>query len=273
MTVWIFGASGSAMMENTPDQWMQKLAQLLHTDVKSLAILGASLDFNYQKFQQIRHLIKTNDVIVLYMPGFERRWFFKDRPSDTVMLEINTTDDEEKAIENYIRYLDNPEHHELYLLNFLCNVNHITKKLMLKSIMLNPFVDLENFIEKNKSLFPNIHIAKGQMVYVTCDEYKSGLLKRLGSTRGIDILENDLRLNHMCRTNHIILANKIFNYVTNNDPVIIEGFEQDIYTEQSVTNDDFIKYELFDKKYRKNANLEKIELVDNIFYRVKNDAL
>ena len=167
MTVWVFGASGSAMMENTPDQWMQKLAQLLNTDVKSLAIHGASLDFNYQKFNQIRYNIKNKDVIILYMPGFERRWFFKDRPSDTVMLELKANADETHAIEQYIRYLDNPEVHELYLINFLCNVDHLTKKLNLTTILLNPFVDLENFIETKKDMFPHIHVAKGQMVYIT----------------------------------------------------------------------------------------------------------
>lgn len=272
MTIWVFGASGSAMMENTPDQWMQKLATLLHTDVKSLAIFGASLDFNYQKFNQIRYNIKNKDIVILYMPGFERRWFFKDRPSDTVMLELKATPEENNAIEQYIRYLDNPEVHELYLLNFLCNVDHLTKKLNLTTILLNPFVDLENFIDTKKDLFPHIHIAKGQMVYITCDEYKSGLLKKTGNTRGIPIMENDLRLNHMCRSNHLILADKLYNYVKNQIPVTIDGFKENIYTEDAVTDPGFIEYELFDKKYKKDADLVLCESFDNIVYKTRNDA-
>lgn len=272
MTIWVFGASGSAMIDNVPDQWMQKAASLLNTDVKSLAIFGASLEYNYQKFNQIRNKIKENDVIVLYIPGFERRWLFKDRPGDTVILEINASHEENKAIEQYIRYLDHPEIHETYLLNFLCNVNNLTKKLNLKTILLNPFIDLENFILSKTNLFPYIHVVEGQMVYVTCDEYKSGLLRQTGSTRGIPILENDLRLNHMCRSNHLILAEKIYNYVKNNIPIDLTGFKEDIYTTESVKDKDFVEYELFNAKYKRGADLILIETEDNLFYRTMYDA-
>lgn len=272
MTVWVFGASGSAMIENLPDQWMQKTATLLDTDVKSLAIFGASLEFNYQKFNQIRNKIKENDVIVLYIPGFERRWLFKDRPSDTVILEINASPEENKAIEQYIRYLDHPEIHEIYLINFLCNVNNLTKKLNLSTILLNPFIDLENFIASKTNLFPSIHVAEGQMVYVTCDEYRAGLLRQTGTTRGIPILENDLRLNHMCRSNHLILADKIYNYVKNKAPIDLLGFKENIYTNDAVKDKDFVEYELFNTKYKRGADLILIETEDNLFYRTMNDV-
>lgn len=273
MTVWVFGASGSAMMYDLPDQWMQKTASLLNTDVKSLAIFGASLEFTYQKFNQIRNQIKENDVVILYIPGFERRWLFKDRPGDTVILEINTTKQEQEAIEYYIRYLENLEVHKTYLLNFLCNVNHLTKKLNLTTILLNPFIDLEEFINSKKELYPNIHVADGLMVFVTCDEYKSGLLKKMGTTRGIPILENDARLNHITRSNHLILADKIYNYVTNKIPINIkEGFIENIYTEENIKDKDFVEYELFNNIFKKDARYDIIETEDNIVYKVKNDA-
>lgn len=273
MTLWIFGASASTLMDNVPDQWMQKAASLLNTDVKSLAIFGASLEFNYQKFNKIRNRIKENDVIVFYIPGFERRWFFKDRPGDTVLLDMANNKEEQNAIDLYITYLENTSIYEVYFLNFLCNVEYLTKKLNLNTIILNPYIDLEEFINLKKGFFPSIHVAKGLMVYVTCDEYQAGLLRKLGNTRGVEILDNDLRLNHMSRSNHLILADKIYNYVKNKTPIdVTTGFKENIYTEEAIKDPEFVKYELFDMKYRKDAELTLIESLDNIVYKTRNDA-
>lgn len=245
MTLWVFGASGAQMMKGVDDQWMQKAAHLLDTDVRSLALNGSSLEYAYYKFNQIRNDIKTNDIIIFSVIGFERRWLFRDRPSRSVLVDpLTYNKDEEKAVISYRRYLDFKEIHEVYFLNFLSNLNYITNKLNLRTILLNPYLDIEEFLLAKKNFISSIYVAQGLMIDVICNEIKSNFLT---GNNTADFFDNDPRLNHLTRSNHLILANKIVDYIKYGvDINLNQDFVENIFVKENINDPEFIKNELFD---------------------------
>lgn len=243
MTVWVFGASGSHVIDNEPDQWPRHLANLLNTNVNSLALTGTSLDYMYQKFMEVRNDIAENDVILISVIGFEREWLFKDYPHKSMLFAPPNDDRRYKeAIEYYIRYLQSKELQELKLINFLYNLDYLSKQKNLKTILIIPYVDIGEFLNYKKDLFPHLHIAKGLLIEVSCNEIEKNILRRQQYIN----FDDDRRLNHLTRSNHIILSQKIHNWITQEIPVdLTEGFVENHYTDDAKKNTEFIKYELF----------------------------
>lgn len=244
MTVWIFGASAAHLLDNEPDQWSRHLANSLNTDVRSLAFTGSSLDYMYYKFNEIRQDIKENDVIVISVIGFERQWLFKEYPHKSMLFSPPSEDKLVlEAIELYIRYLQSKEITEVYLINFLYNLNYISKNKNLKTILLVPYADVNEFFIYKKELFPHLHIAKGLLLEVSCNEIEKDILKR----KQYISFDNDTRLNHFIKSNHLILSKKLYDYVVNDIPVnLTEGFMENVLTNEAQKDPQFIKNELFD---------------------------
>lgn len=205
MTLWIFGDS-YAQANNVPEQWMYKTANELNTEVKSLATNGTALEFTYQRFNIARKRINKNDVVVIVLTDFDRRWFFKQYP-EFAEKDVSPTDNkkENKAIRLYRDYLDHKEIHRTYLLDFLYNLHSLTEELSLHTIVLPVFADVEEFLTDKKDFFPLFNFAEGKL---------------------IDIAKNtDVNLNYMTQNVHEILTQKLLDNIKNNTAINLKkGF-------------------------------------------------
>lgn len=267
MNLWVFGASFAEILDEE-DQWPIKCATLLNANLISLALGGSSLEYTYKKFNEIRPYVKENDVLIFNLTGIDRRWFLKDRPELSILLSTpEIQSDQNKAVENYRRYLDRPDIQEIYFNNFLNNVHALTKKLSLHTILLI-FTDVDALIKQEE--FPLFNISKGTLLNTTLDEIdkSNGFYDKI-----IEWMHHsDPRLNHLCKSNHDILVDKILNNYHNKTPIdLAHGFLKNNFTEQMMNDENFIKSELFnnavhEKLYKSN----KQERIDRIEETVAN---
>ena len=194
MTLWIFGDT-YVQANDINEQWMYKLAHELKCDVNSLAMNGTALEFTYQRFNIARQKIKQYDTVIVALTNFDRRWFFKQYPQ-VAETDKSPTDNkkETKAIELFRKYLDHKEIYQVYLTDFMFNLQAITEELELSTIVLPSFEDVENFLADKKHLFPLIEIAEGN----------------LSSLTGNNV---EIILNHMNASKHQILMQKLLKYI------------------------------------------------------------
>jgi len=245
MTLWVFGDSFAQMKDNTPEQWMQKAATDLGTTPWSMGLNGSSLEFTYHRFNIARKKIEGNDVVVLVLTGLDRRWFFKDFPGHNSNTSPRGDKKETKAIELYREHLDfNPDVHKVYLIDFLFNVHALTEKLNLHTIIIANFLDVYDFLLDKRNRFPLFNFANGILLDVSMYEYTYEFFDKdnQGKTYG----DNDRRLNHLLKTNHLILAKKIVENVKNKTTIdLTTEFEKHLMSEDAVNDPTFSKNELF----------------------------
>jgi hypothetical protein len=243
MTLWVFGDSFSLTSNNlNPNQWMHKVAADLNTDVKAFGLYGSSLAFTFQKFNLARNKIQQNDILIINITGTDRQWFFKNYPQHNSNESPTNNNLETEAIDNYRRFLDyNQDVKFTYLLDFLYNVQYLTKKLNLHTIILINLRDEYNFIESKRTLFPLLSIASGLLLDISVNEFIPDAVHILNKGA------NDPRLNHLIRSNHLVLADKILNNIKNKNRIdLTKGFTEKVITTESFTDVNFIKEELFD---------------------------
>lgn len=254
MTVWVFGAS-YAKDYGFKDQWMAKLARDLNTKLVCYALDGCSLDYAYQKFNNVRSQIKENDVVVVTLTTHVKRWFFKYKPEQNIVIHYdeNTTPTnfkfttvtknpkESEALAAYYESLNNPEVYEDYTLNFFYNLEYLTKKLNLHTVIITSYYDTEIWLKDKKELFSSLNFSIDKLLDVSLLEYTKRYF--------IDMEHGtitDMRVNHLTKSNHEILANKILDNIKNKTPIdLTKGFVKHILDENSMKDPAFIHAELF----------------------------
>jgi hypothetical protein len=254
MTVWVFGDSFAEHYPGLKEQWMQRVTNELKTDIVSFGLSASSVEYTYQKFNLIRNKIKENDVVIVALTSYQRRWFFKYYPGDLVKIYnpggfddykeyLKAPSGNPKEEEALIAYADNLNHKELqeiYLLNFLYNLDYITKKLNLHTIVLINLYDINQLMKDKKDLFSKIHFSENMMLDIYLKEFtKEHIINNALATM-------DPRVNHMIKSNHIILANKILDNIKNNTPIDLgAGFVENVINEKTLEHQQFINDELF----------------------------
>lgn len=252
MTVWTFGDSYAESYQK-PDQWMHRVATKFDYQVNSFGRVGSSMEYTFDKFYSVRNQISNNDIILLALTTYNRRWFFRQHPEHTAYPAPQTSflnpkliysdtgfENINEALELYEDNLKNMKVHETYLLNFLYNLDYVSQKQNTKTIVLINFYDTENFLANKKSEWPNIHFAEEKLLSISLNEYAKAYFSKH------DFSKKDVRINHMIRSNHIILANKIIDYIIDNVPVDLRyGFNEHIIVEGFEDDYDFVKNELF----------------------------
>lgn len=254
MTVWVFGASYAKLYENLTDQWTQQIAASLHTDLRNFSIAGSSIEYIYYNFNNNRQDIKDNDIVILPLTTNSRRWFFKDYPAHGAHNVTGTDFRTPKsiydptgfpeidiALTEYEDCLNNHDVFNTYLYNFMMNVDYLTYKKNLKTVVMLSYYDTEYFFKDIRDDFKHLHLAKGKLVDISINELGKDFINNIDIGGTFD----DHRINHMIKSNHTILANKILNYVRFNQKVVFDGFVERVVRLDAWTDPEFVKNELF----------------------------
>lgn len=242
MTIWTFGDSFSKHFKkskhfnNLSDTWIERISHKLDQPVISNSKPLLTLEHTFENFNNMRKEIKENDVVIITITNIDRRWFFRDHPLK--VLYLNTI--EQKAVNN-CSHLDNLlETQETYIINFLYNLNTITRKLNLHTIVLPSFYDAEVLLNKIKLNFNDLHFSDISLGTVSYNEFLEGY--------SLPDFGKDPRVNHLTKNNHIILSHKILENIQNKKLIeLTSGFENN-FIDQNLLNDPFFKKEqLFDE--------------------------
>ena len=241
MTLWVFGDSFSRHFKYVPDTWIYRIGTLLNCDIKAYSRRGVSLEYTYQQFNSVREDIVANDVCIITLTTFRRKWFIKDEPQ----MPYRRCEDTEvnNAIDYYNEYLNYQDTiDELRLLNFLYNVEYLAKKKHVQTIVFINFEDENVFLRDKKHLFPHIHFVNGYLHDLSLDEF----VERSPTIWDWLLVTSDNRLNHLTRTNHFILVDKVINYLQNQVPITLkQGFKTGFVTEEMLNDPQFNIDELY----------------------------
>lgn len=238
--VWLFGGSYADMV-NEPefiDQWGHQLGY----PIQSLALGGTSTDYIYEKFNEVRDQIDHDDIVIVVLTSLDRRWFVRDDPANSPWIHHVKNKRYNRhyteAVKSYLLYLEHREIYKSYLTNFFYNLHDLTIKKNLHTIIMKSFsFDRISFKE-----FPQFHVAKGCLYKVSENEFDLQFSKKYPEL----VKGNDIRTNHMIKSNHKVLANKITRNIKKKSPIDLNrGFVKGVLNKRSLNNSKFKDKELF----------------------------
>jgi hypothetical protein len=266
--LYIIGDSFAVMKQENinPNVWPILLSQRLGYNLSNTSCSGASQDWLLNQLHQIRKQITPDDQLIITLSDCNRFWFFEDfpdvaEPRATELGEI-IGKDRAKAAEYYFRYIQRDSLSINHQISRLGLIAHLTTLYNWK-----PPIILLSFQEHvpEQELFPNLIFSKGALIYdVSNKELEVGTNDHI-FFKGIDV-----RHNHMCLSNHTILADKLYNQIVNNQPLDLTfGFIKDIlknnYADLEFANKELSLDAL---EHRTKMLASKSSLSDNWFRRI-----
>ena len=235
MSIWIFGDSYADPFKCVPnlDKWTEKIAIEMNLPTFNFGKCGSSLVYTYTKFYEVKDNIQSDDILIISLTDLDRHWFFGDRPELGTQRELTKDQglsEENTALKYYTLYLDNKLHQIPSLYNFLCAVELLTIQKKLHTIILPNFSDVREYFDTTEDKFTCLNIAKGKMLDISIIETKRENIDKFIKD-GINLLGSfDYRINHMCKTNHQILVEKLKKNIFDKTEIdLTSGFVENIY--------------------------------------------
>lgn len=230
MTLWCFGDSYVDPNKNSSNPvWTAMIGEKLNCSVQNLGMCATSLDYTYMCFDSA--LIQERDHVIIVLTDLHRRFFFLDSPETSSLHQLdNVSSNKSNAMKHYFTFLSNPKAYTINLKNFLYRVQSLSEKKNLKTVVFNAFVSTVFVHELD---LPNLHIVPNTLFEVSQNEISRDVARA-------DFVKKDPRANHLCVSNHKILADKVVNYVTRNTPITLNNMLTNIVTRTSY----------FDQKFR-----------------------
>ena len=213
--------------------WTKSIGKTLGIEYKNLAQGATSLEYTYGEFELHHQKFVPGDILIVGITNEDRFNFFPDRQRLSTLWAFDAKmhrylPEEKTAVEYYLKYLYNPANQSRHLINFLHNVQDVTKRKSLRTIIIQT-LGLSNYT--NSLLYPGrfdkLYIATGTLHSISMSELAVGQNSDISHDKnGID-----MRYNHLCKSNHDILSGKILKHLTDNDPIdLTVGFNKKIIT-------------------------------------------
>jgi hypothetical protein len=229
-----------------PRQVAQGLARHLGTEVllENHSRMGVSQDYCWEFLQMLlEYKITPDDYLIVALTHPSRFWFLDHMPelsnSSIVDLDDHCTKDEARAIESYIRYIQRPRLDLIFMNNRMGYLAYqIQKKKLHRPVVIKCFgqdVDqAEAWTEMNwaKGVLMD-DVQRWEFEDVDCD-------KDAAFWHGLDA-----RYNHMCLSNHEILAEKLtHSLITDEACDLTEGFIKGLIKKNAMQDEEFVDKEL-----------------------------
>jgi hypothetical protein len=243
----VFGDSFAYRNDDNPHTWMALTADKFNLDLKIAAVPGSGQDYTFGQLYHFRHFITPNDrvVVVLTEPG--RRWLFKDKPEYSNIYIFNykevLSSDECKKLESYVKYIQDDSLDNLAMINRLGWLDSLaSRQRWNKPLVIKAF---DMVIDEDE--YPHLSFAQGCLTNVSRNEFIGNHLEVL---RGYDF-----RYNHLCLSNHKILAAKLIDYYSRGSTVdLTTGFKSSIIADNFYRDSNFVQTELYSEAYKRWAN-------------------
>jgi len=238
-TVWVFGDSYADLWKHRSQRipiWSEQVATLCNMNLKNSGMGATGVEWVFKHYHEALPNIKKDDIVIFTITKFTRRWILKSQPglSSHELLERGTWTNrlnslfinEDENLE-YLGVLADPNE-ELLIAEtelFLDAVEAHMKRIGFKVIAFPCFKDCTSVCNIKRDLFIEVNgwlynITKGESAESEATVIRNFLAKNV-----------DLRFNHMCETNHFILAEKIKKALDENTSIdLLEGFKTDFLT-------------------------------------------
>lgn len=206
--LWVFGDSFSDMPQTrTEYSWQNLLANKLRiTGIENRACPGASNDWIFYTVTSNINNLAGDDYVVIQTTQKHRQWFFRDRPTIgnywIADFEKFVTPDQRKAVDMYVDHLQSDLIDNVRWTQFSLALERLTPSIAARVLVLPGFESVNGVI--------------GTLLEVSDNEFidQENIQQYFYSNQGIDP-----RNNHLSAENHKILAEKIFNFFSNNEMI------------------------------------------------------
>lgn len=243
MTLWIFGDS-FAHMAGQNGSYASRILDAFPSlgNIKEHGWCSTALGYTYEKWESNRDKFEKDDLAIIVITSLGRKYFFPDMPGWSYPSGIEqipnytASDQQKKAFNLYYKYLRRSTEENIGLINFL----HAVQDTGIKSVILPAFPDSEEIIESVRSRFTRLMIASGNLHDIARGEVAP-------EVDYPNAQEMDRRNNHICRSNHVILANKIIAAITGENHIDLKrDFLRNIVTRERLEDKDWRSRELTD---------------------------
>ena len=241
--LYVIGDSFAVMRQEriNPNVWAILLSQKLGYNLSNTSCSGASQDWLLAQLHRIKKQITPDDQLIITLSDCNRFWFFDDFPDVAEPRAIELGEiighDRAKAAEYYFRYIQRDSLSINQQLSRLGLLSHLTSLYNWR-----PPIVLLSFQDHvpEQELFPNLIFSKGTLIYDV-----SNLELESGNNDHVFFKGVDVRYNHMCLSNHSILADKLYNLIVNKQPLdLTSGFIQGVLKKDFDTDLEFCNSEL-----------------------------
>jgi hypothetical protein len=257
-TLWIIGDSFSQPRKNfdTPLIWTEQVAALLSLDLGVNVELvnesnyGVSQDYCwfYLQVWLSEHRIKPQDYVIVVLTHPNRYWYIDQHPDlsnghHILDLEDHITEDQSRAIELYMKEIQRPRLDTIQQMSRMgwlayARVNHkLRRPLVIRAFEFDLY---------EAGGYPDLNISKGNLSSVQNAEFQGN--QEQATSRYFQ--GTDPRYNHLCLSNHKILAGKVADALKNDRELdLTEGFISDIFQDGTMDDSEFCARELNPELY------------------------
>lgn len=230
--LWLTGDSFSVTLkDDDPDRvWLKQVAKGLGDyELKNCSYPGTCQDWAWGFLELNANDISSDDQIIVVLTEPSRYWFFEEHPTITNshILDFDKAIDHPErvqAVELFIKHIQRHNldyQHCLHRLGWLNNMVHVKKwkkPLIIHGANQNHFG--QDYLDK-------LNFSIGNLTGVSFFE----------KGEEIEFRGFDMRYNHLCLSNHDILAEKVINALTTGERLdLTTGFIQGIYTSKLLDN-------------------------------------
>lgn len=240
-------------LKNKADTWINQVAAELstrhdHLDVVNYSQYGVAQDFCWTNISNVMDVITDQDYLIIAVTHPNRFWYFDKHPNLSNAYSIKNMQqylgkDEITAVQMFMQFIQRPELDTLHqILRMKSLAYDIVKKKLRRPLMLNCFFTDISAVENLEELM----WAQGNLFNIQAQEYHDGEEDSTSYFNGIDC-----RFNHMCLSNHTIMAQKVVAaFDSNQGPDLDQGFVTGLLKKDSLTDENFCKQELDHNKLR-----------------------
>jgi hypothetical protein len=226
------------------DSWPKLLEKKLGAEVVNKSLIGSSQDYAWTHLHLCQSHITPDDYIIVCLTHPARYWFFHHYPSLSKIDQIwayetiHGVDPYSTAARNFIKYIQRKDLDTLWLKNrlgWLANSAYTygwRKPLIIHTMQADDI---------DESQYPDLSFSKGYMYdHISLPELPEG------DDYETFIGPFDSRYNHLCLSNHAILADKIHESLTTNITLDLTtgDFKKHFLTKKAISDIKFQQTEL-----------------------------
>ena len=210
----------------------------------NLSLMGSSQEWAWRYLQMwLDDDVTADDHIVVCLTHPSRVWYFEDIPSLTnaniVDLDQHISAERAKVVELYLKHIQRPE---IDLQNVNNRMAYVAYQVQRQKLSRPLFLKCFSQDLAQSTDWPEINVAKGVLMddvqYWEFEDPEMEVDARFWN--GLDS-----RYNHMCLSNHRVLADKILANLLDDQPVdLTEGFHKNLLTKNCLTDREFCRKEL-----------------------------
>ena len=242
--------------EDSYQPWFNRLATQMDLEVVNCSGMGTSQDFAVQQLSGLMHLMTKDDKILWLLTHAARFWFFDNRPrltnANIINIDDEMTKDEELAVRHFMMQIQRPPLDLLWQDTRLGWLSAQAKQLGMQAPqILQGFPRVVPQDRKTFDIFfsheklDNLRISKGDLLnHVEAPEMKGFKMEEGYESK---VWQGyDCRYNHLCKSNHDILLERMLTAFRKDQPVdlLTPGWVIDVIDEETIKDPDFINKEL-----------------------------